>query len=223
MTNDVVEIKLDKPHFWRALSANIAPFLTKPLFSRTRRQCAADNSDLSRGKFKSLFQEDERSIGTSFSGPNNWSSARLRELLDNEFSDAEVIVVSNREPYAHEQRDGAIELETPASGLVSALEPIVKSSSGTWIAHGSGSADRDTVDANDRIAVPPDNPAYTLRRVWLSEEEHKGYYIGAANEGLWPLCHIAHVRPVFREADWQQYRAVNQRFAEWLGYQPEDR
>ena len=144
----------------------------------------------------------------------HWSPERLRALLDNELFDAEVVVVSNREPYAHETRDGAIELETPASGLVSALEPILRTCGGIWIAHGSGSADRQTVDANDRIAVPPDNPAYTLRRVWLSEEEHKGHYFGAANEGLWPLCHIAFTRPMFRTSDWESYRAVNRKFAD---------
>ncbi len=214
MTNDVVEIKMEKPPFWRALGANIAPFLTKPLFSRNGRQSAGEKAKLSKGKFKTLYRESERSIGEGSSDPNTWSSMKLRQMLDTEFSDAELIVVSNREPYAHETRDGEIELETPASGLVSALEPIVKSSSGTWIAHGSGSADRNTVDANDRIAVTPDNPAYTLRRVWLSDEEHKGYYIGAANEGLWPLCHIAFTRPIFRAADWECYRAVNQKFAD---------
>jgi trehalose 6-phosphate synthase len=85
---------------------------------------------------------------------------------------------------------------------------------GIWIAHGSGSADRETVDAHDCIQVPPERPAYTLRRVWLSEEEQDGYYYGFANEGLWPLCHIAFVRPSFRESDWNLYRKVNAKFAQ---------
>jgi trehalose-6-phosphate synthase len=105
-------------------------------------------------------------------------------------------------------------LQVPASGLVSALEPVTRTCAGTWIAHGSGSADRLTVDAADHLAVPPDNPAYTLRRVWLTEEEYKGYYFGFANEGLWPLCHIAFTRPMFRAADWECYQAVNRKFAE---------
>ena len=124
-------------------------------------------------------------------------------------------MVSNREPYIHNRTDGGeITLQIPASGLVSALEPVVRACGGTWVAHGSGSADRETVDANDRVPVPPNHPAYTLRRVWLSEEEQDGYYYGAANEGLWPLCHIAFVRPIFREADWQYYRSVNEKFAD---------
>lgn len=85
---------------------------------------------------------------------------------------------------------------------------------GTWIAHGSGSADRETVDRRDHIRVPPNEPAYTLRRIWLSEEEQEGYYYGVANESLWPLCHIAFVRPNFRSQDWVRYVAVNERFAD---------
>ena len=108
---------------------------------------------------------------------------------------------------------GRVEVRRPASGLVTALEPIMRTCSGTWIAHGSGSADRDVVDRHDRVAVPPDAPDYQLRRVWLSEAEEAGYYYGLANEGLWPLCHIAHVRPTFRTSDWEHYVQVNRKFA----------
>jgi trehalose 6-phosphate synthase len=104
-------------------------------------------------------------------------------------------------------------VQRPASGLVTAVEPIMRACSGTWIAHGSGSADKDVVDSHGRIGVPIDNPAYTLRRVWLTRDEENGYYYGFANEGLWPLCHIAHVRPTFRASDWEAYREVNQKFA----------
>ena len=143
-----------------------------------------------------------------------WSPDALRAVLHNELRDQEIIVVSNREPYIHIRRADRIEMRRPASGLVTALEPIMRTCSGTWIAHGSGSADRDVVDRRDRIAVPPETPAYQLRRVWLTEEEEAGYYYGFANEGLWPLCHIAHVRPTFRSSDWDQYVNVNRRFAE---------
>jgi len=143
-----------------------------------------------------------------------WSPSSLRTLLQEELPETQVVVVSNREPYIHNLRDGKIELQTPASGLVAAVEPVMRACGGTWIAHGSGAADRQTVDSNDRIQVPPDMPGYTLRRLWLSEEEQEGYYYGLANEGLWPLCHIAFVRPVFREVDWRQYSAVNERFAD---------
>ncbi len=145
----------------------------------------------------------------------DWNPESLRTLLRNELPEAQVIVVSNREPYIHhEEEDGSIVLQRPASGLVTALEPICRACGGTWIAHGSGSADRRTVDANDRLAVPPGAPTYTLRRLWLSDEEQDGYYYGLANAGLWPLCHIAFVRPVFRTEDWEQYVAVNRKFAD---------
>jgi trehalose-6-phosphate synthase len=143
-----------------------------------------------------------------------WSPDMLKQILATELPDSEVIVVSNREPYVHEMRDGDVELQIPASGLVSALEPITRTCGGSWIAYGSGSADRQMVDENDRIMVPPNSPAYALRRVWLSEEEYQGYYYGFANEGLWPLCHIAFTRPIFRAADWECYQAVNRKFSE---------
>jgi trehalose 6-phosphate synthase len=127
---------------------------------------------------------------------------------------AEVLVVSNREPYIHVHSDGGIIVQTPASGVVSALEPVMRACGGTWIAHGSGDADHEMVDADDGIKVPPEMPSYRLRRVWISEEEQDGYYYGLANEGLWPLCHIAFVRPVFRETDWQAYEKINERFAD---------
>jgi trehalose-6-phosphate synthase len=146
--------------------------------------------------------------------PQAWTPQKLRSLLHDELAGDEVLVVSNREPYIHEQSEQGIVVRRPASGLVTAVEPVMRACSGTWIAHGSGSADRLTVDAYDRVQVPPARPTYTLRRVWLTPDEEEGYYYGFSNEGLWPLCHMAHVRPVFRTADWEQYVAVNQRFAD---------
>jgi trehalose 6-phosphate synthase len=143
-----------------------------------------------------------------------WSPATLRRLLEEELPSTQVLVVSNREPYIHNRMNGEIALQIPASGLVAAVEPVMRACGGTWIAHGSGSADKETVDANHRVPVPPSDPAYLLRRVWLSEDEQDGYYYGFANEGLWPLCHIAFIRPTFRDSDWQHYVAVNERFAD---------
>ena len=143
-----------------------------------------------------------------------WSPQALRRLLDEQFAGDEVVVVSNREPYIHVKSDQGIQMQRPASGLVTAVEPVMRACAGTWIAHGSGSADRESADSGGRLRVPPDDPSYTLRRVWLSEEEEQGYYYGLANEGLWPLCHIAHVRPTFRTNDWNQYVAVNRKFAD---------
>jgi trehalose-6-phosphate synthase len=143
-----------------------------------------------------------------------WGPETLRAVLREDLKGDEVLIVSNREPYIHVRRkDNVIEIQRPASGLVTALEPVMRACSGTWIAHGAGSADRDTVDQSDHVMVPPDRPSYRIRRVWLSKEEEQGYYYGFANEGLWPLCHIAHTRPTFRAADWEHYKAVNRRFA----------
>jgi trehalose 6-phosphate synthase len=142
-----------------------------------------------------------------------WNPETLREILHRELKDEQVIVVSNREPFIHVRQGDSIAVQRPASGLVTAVEPIMRACSGTWIAHGSGSADRDVVDSRDRIGVPIESPAYTLRRVWLTREQENGYYYGFANEGLWPLCHIAHVRPTFRASDWEAYREVNRKFA----------
>lgn len=144
----------------------------------------------------------------------SWTPEQLREILNKELSGEEILVLSNREPYIHNRNaDGSISIQNPASGLVTALEPLVLACSGTWVAHGSGSADKDTVDSNDCIGVPPENPQYKIRRVWLSPEEEQGYYYGFSNEGLWPLCHIAHTRPVFKSSDWKYYVSVNEKFA----------
>lgn len=146
----------------------------------------------------------------------DWTPQSLQEVLHGALPEAEVLVVSNREPYIHNHNASrtGIAVQRPASGLVSALEPIMRACGGTWIAHGSGSADRETVDEHDRLQAPESSTAYALRRIWISEEEQDGYYYGFANEGLWPLCRIVFVRPTFRLGDWQMYQKINQRFAD---------
>ena len=144
-----------------------------------------------------------------------WTAERLRHTLRRNLHGEKIMVVSNREPYIHAYGpDGGIVVQHPASGLVTALEPVMRACSGVWIAHGSGDADRAVVDSHDRVMVPPDEKIYAVRRVWLTEEEEKGYYYGFANEGLWPLCHVAHTRPLFRTSDWNHYREVNRKFAD---------
>ncbi len=165
-------------------------------------------------RMKSIISSEFQPMPESVPVQVAWTPATLRALLDKELPGAEVIVVSNREPYIHNFKGERINVQTPASGVVTALEPVMRACRGTWIAHGHGSADRHTVDEHDRLRVPPRAPTYTLRRVWLTEEEQDGYYYGFANEGLWPLCHVAFVRPTFRESDWASYVRVNQRFAD---------
>jgi trehalose 6-phosphate synthase len=146
-------------------------------------------------------------------GGGRWSAERLKTVLTKHLEGDRVVVVANREPYIHERTPEGVQVLHPASGLVTALEPVMRACSGVWVAHGSGSADRDTVDSSARIKVPPGEESYLLRRVWLGEEEEQGYYYGFSNEGMWPLCHVAHTRPVFRESDWKHYRAANELFA----------
>jgi trehalose 6-phosphate synthase len=158
------------------------------------------------------------------------TAAELVAALGDRLRNTQLIIVANREPYIHvyqtrEVRGWWARLRgvratrdvtwmRPASGLVTALDPVMRAWGGTWVAHGSGPADRDVTDAKGRVRVPPDDPSYTLRRVWLSPEEEDGYYYGCANGALWPLCHIAYERPEFNETDWQAYSQVNRRFAE---------
>lgn len=143
-----------------------------------------------------------------------WTSERLAVHIRSKLGESSLFVLSNREPYMHERNGKSLNVIVPASGLVTALEPILRACNGTWIAHGSAEGDRETVDRHDHVRVPPDDPRYTLRRVWLTKEEEEGYYYGFANEGLWPLCHIAHTRPLFRVSDWEYYQEVNRKFAD---------
>ncbi len=140
----------------------------------------------------------------------------LLDLLKTKLKDYKIFVISNREPYIHKYKDDTIEAIRPASGLVAALDPVLRASSGVWIAHGSGEADKDVVDKHDRIKVPPDNPSYHLRRVWLSKKQEDGYYYGFANSTLWPMSHIVYVRPSFNASNWNEYVKVNEKFARAL-------
>jgi trehalose 6-phosphate synthase len=150
-------------------------------------------------------------------GGGAWTPDRLKTTLNRYLRGERVLVVANREPYMHHRgEDGGIGVVHPASGLVTALEPVVRTCSGVWIAHGSGSADRETADQHGRVRVPPGEESYSLKRVWLTPEEEQGYYYGFSNEGLWPLCHLAHARPIFRSADWKHYRSVNRKFVDAL-------
>src|ERR1700723_3340830 len=145
----------------------------------------------------------------------NWTPQALRQVVRDHLHSAQVIIVSNREPYIHNfDANKNPVVQVPASGMVTALEPIMRACSGVWVAHGAGSADRATVDRYDQIRVPPDDPSYTLRRVWLTEAQEQGYYYGFWNEGLLALCHLAYVRPAFRAGDWRAYEEVNAKFAE---------
>lgn len=163
---------------------------------------------------RNLLREIEQSQRLEIEFRENWTPQALQQVVREHLGSCRLVVVSNREPYIHNRGpDGEPVVQVPASGMVTALEPIVRACSGTWVAHGSGSEDRRVVDRHDHVRVPPEDPAYSLRRVWLTPEEEDGYYYGFSNEGMWPLCHLAYVRPAFREDDWHVYRSVNEKFA----------
>jgi trehalose 6-phosphate synthase len=198
---------------WRGWISAVKGILRRDAVTRSQSNTPPEIRPLV-GDLRALLHEFNVERRVQDNSPQLWTPEKLRSLLHDELAGDEVLVVSNREPYIHTRTPNGIEVRRPASGLVTAVEPVMRACSGTWIAHGSGSADRETVDRNDRVPVPPKRPAYTLRRVWLAKEEEQGYYYGFANEGLWPLCHIAHVRPVFRSSDWDYYVSINQRFAD---------
>ena len=143
-----------------------------------------------------------------------WDKARLYRLVREGLGDYRFLVVSNREPYVHTMSGDRIVVNRPVSGLTEALDPVMRAAQGSWVAQGTGDADRKVVDEHDRVSVPPENPEYTLRRVWLTRDEVAGFYLGLANEGLWPLCHVTFNAPTFRGTDWNTYRKVNQIFAD---------
>jgi alpha,alpha-trehalose-phosphate synthase [UDP-forming] len=181
------------------------------LFRPLAREVATMAESLNTARSAAQLEARLREMGESM-----WTAERLAVHVQDRLEDGRLFVVSNREPYSHVRNGKSLDVNVPPSGLVTALEPVLRACDGTWIAHGSGDADMESVDRHDRVLVPPDDPRYTLRRVWLTKEEEAGYYYGFANEGLWPLCHIAHTRPVFRPTDWQHYQNVNRKFADAL-------
>jgi trehalose-6-phosphate synthase len=181
------------------------------LFRPLVREVAAFAENLNQARLAAETEARLRETGESL-----WTADRLAAYVRKRLDGGRLFVISNREPYVHMRRGSSVEVMVPPSGVVTAIEPILRACDGTWIAHGNGDADLETVDAQDRLRVPPEDPHYSLRRVWLNKEEEEGYYYGLANEGIWPLCHIAHTRPIFRAEDWKYYQAVNLKFADAL-------
>jgi trehalose 6-phosphate synthase len=171
------------------------------------------------GLAKTLYRAQataEQEAALRLTGEAIWTEARLQQFVRLRLDGHALFMVSNRQPVSHAWKGQQIVVQTPASGVVTAMEPVMRACGGVWVAHGSGDADLVVTESTGRIGLPVDDPRYTLRRVWLSKEEEEGYYYGFANEGLWPLCHVVHARPTFRPQDWAQYRAVNEKFAQTL-------
>ncbi len=142
-----------------------------------------------------------------------WTRESLHDLVREKLAGYLFVVVSNREPYIHTFSGREIVCQVPASGLTVALDPVMQACGGIWVAYGSGDAHREVVDKDNKVGIPPENPRYALKRLWLSKEDEEGYYFGFSNEALWPLCHIVYTRPVFEESDWESYKKVNETFA----------
>ena len=143
-----------------------------------------------------------------------WTKDSLKELIQDKLKDNLFVVASNREPYIHKMSGDKISCFRPASGVVTALDPVLQVCNGLWVAHGSGDADKKVVDEKNRIQVPPADPKYTLKRIWMNKAEETGYYYGFSNEALWPLCHIVYTKPKFDPIDFQYYKTINERFAQ---------
>ena len=158
----------------------------------------------------------EEEVRSRLKSDSLWTASSLKEYLRAELEGKKLFLVSNREPYMHVKEGRTTKCIVPAGGLVTALDPVMRACDGIWIAHGGGDADREFVDAHSKVRVPPEDPSYTLKRIWLTKEQEDGYYYGFSNEGLWPLCHITHTRPIFRLEDWICYQKVNEFFADAL-------
>jgi trehalose 6-phosphate synthase len=199
----------------------LAKWMRKLRFANTREQpprglpvaLLEDETVHLAASFRAARAQEHEAASELVRSDKAWTMDRLRAHAMDALAGQPLVVVSNREPYMHQLRDGKPVLVRPASGLVTGLDPVLRACGGLWVAHGSGDADKQTADRRGCVPVPPDDARYTLRRVWLSKEEEQGFYYGFSNEGLWPLCHLTHERPVFRAADWEQYVRANERFA----------
>lgn len=138
----------------------------------------------------------------------------INKALGERIGNYTMFIVSSAEPYSHGYVKDKIEVSRGHGGLVTAMEPILKLNGGTWIAHGRGAADKEVVDVHDHIEMPPNKDYYTLRRIWITKKNLKGWYYGFSNEALWPLCHNVFERPTFRQEDWDAYYDVNKQFAD---------
>jgi trehalose-6-phosphate synthase len=193
-----------------AVEPPVPPALADPgLFSPITHEVSKLARSLARAR---ATAEEEAALRVT--GETLWTEERLKQYVRLRLEATPLFVVSNREPLSHLRKDGRIRAQRPASGLVTAMEPVMRACGGVWIAQASGDADRETADALGHLRVPPEDPRYMLRRIWLSADEERGHYAGFSNEGLWPLCHIVHTRPQFRPSDWAHYRAVNEKFAD---------
>jgi trehalose 6-phosphate synthase len=119
---------------------------------------------------------------------------------------ADFVVVANRLPVDLEKLpDGTQRWKRSPGGLVTALEPMLRSRDGAWVGW-PGLPDADV--------EPLVEDGLQLHPVGLSAQEVEEYYEGFSNGTLWPLYHDVVAPPAFHRHWWQTYVRVNQRFAE---------
>ncbi len=144
-----------------------------------------------------------------------WTAERLKEFIKAYLKDRKIFVVSNQEPYIHQKIKNEIMCSVVPSGLNTAVNSVMEACGGIWVAHGGGDADKETADENGKLQVPPNDPHYILKRIWLSDKEFGGHYRFSV-EAMYPLCLMTYTRPVFRKANWMMYKHVNKKFAQTL-------
>ncbi len=127
---------------------------------------------------------------------------------------AKLVLASTSEPYLHYYRGGEIQWRGGAGGVATALDSLMREYSGIWVSLGLGSADKEVADSNGKLKVPPGEEDYVLKRVWISKKEEEGAQALTANSALWPLSHTVYVRPVFQQDAWEQFKAVNEKIAQ---------
>ncbi|WP_068155293.1 alpha,alpha-trehalose-phosphate synthase (UDP-forming) [Rhodococcus phenolicus] len=122
------------------------------------------------------------------------------------FTESDFVVVANRLPVDLERLpDGTTRWKRSPGGLVTALEPILRTQRGAWVGWaGVADADLDPIVDDDLVMHP----------VPLSAQEIADYYEGFSNATLWPLYHDVIVRPEYHREWWNAYVEVNRRFAE---------
>jgi trehalose 6-phosphate synthase len=145
------------------------------------------------------------------------SEGVLADPIEAALGEGELVVVSNRQPYRHGYDGDDVVVDRPVGGLTAGLDPVMRRTDGTWVAWGDGDADEAVTDENDRVRVPPETDDYTLRRVWLSDDQIEEYYYGYSNRVLWPLCHGFPTTVSYEERYWRTYREVNEIFADAVG------
>lgn len=145
----------------------------------------------------------------------DWTTDRGSERPASRIDGSDLIVVSNRQPYTFDyDEEGDVRVDRPAGGLTAGLDPAVQQTGGTWLAWSDGEADADVADGDGCIPVPPEQSAYTLDLISLSEDEVTGYYYGYSNQVLWPLCHGGIWQTEYAEDYWEVYQDVNRTFAD---------